>query len=368
MKMLNKIILFFFLSFPIFLRAQDFPPMKHFLEGTVVRDICDDGKNIWVATNGSGVYKYDMKKKKWQNFSKKNKKLSLNFFYTIAANKDFVWAGSSDGLFIYNKKRKRWTKRKFGKGGQLSNWIRDIEYDPYIKAVWIGRFKYLTKYDLRKRRFTDYDLTTNNDVKTNTIKVVKLDGDSLVWFGSEDGLHKYDKSRSIQDEGTMSFYDNNRNYFRGEGDAVSISALLLEQNNIWIGLDEFVTNRNPDYNLGGIYKFDRKNEWIRFDAKNGLRGNGIYDLELTGDYIWAALYQFSKNTKDIYGRGIALINRITEKVRMLDIKNFPATTYSFHFDGKRLWIGTENGIYLLDFSNEFIENFEKLANDRNSKK
>ncbi|MEN8191839.1 MAG: hypothetical protein ABFS12_03415 [Bacteroidota bacterium] len=333
--------------------------MDHHLDGVVVTDICDDGKNIWIASNGNGIYKFDLKKNKLSNFSTNNKKLTLNFFYSIAASKDFVWAGSSDGLFIYSKKRNKWSKRKFGKGGQLSNWIRDIEYDPYINSVWIGRFKYLTKYDIRKRRFTDYDLTMNNDVKTNTIKVVKLDGDSLVWFGTEAGLHKYDKSRDINDEGTLSFYNNDLNYFRGEGDAVSISALLLEQNNIWIGLDEFVTKTNPDYNVGGIYKFDRKNEWIRFDSKTGLRGNGIYDLEQTGDFIWVALYQFSKNTKDIYGRGIALINRVTEKVEMLDIENFPSTTYAFHFFKNVLWIGTENGIYSIDFNNEFVGNFSR---------
>ena len=363
-----KSVLFLYLLFPILLLSQEFAPMDHHLEGKVVTDICDNGKEIWVSTNGNGIYKYDLKKNKWQNYSTNNKKLSLNFFYSIAASKDYVWAGSSDGLFIYSKKRNSWTKRKFGKGGQLSNWIRDIEYDHYINVVWIGRFKYLTKYDIKKRRFTDYDLTTNNDVKTNTIKVVKLDGDSLVWFGSEDGLHKYDKSRGIEDEGTMSFYDNDLNYFRGEGDAVSISSLLIEQNNIWIGLDEFVTKTNPDYNLGGIYKFDRKNEWIRFDSKKGLRGNGIYDMLQIGDYIWVSLYQFSKNTKDIYGRGIAIINRISEEVKMMDIEDFPAITYAFHYDGKRLWIGTENGIYSIDFTNEFIENFKQSKNDRNSKR
>ena len=349
--------------FPFIIYSQDMSILEHNLEGNVVTDICDDGKYIWAATNGNGIYRYEIKKKKWKNYSTNNKKLSLNFFYTIAANKDFVWAGSSDGLFIFSKKRNRWTKRKFGKGGQLSNWIRDIEYDPYENVVWIGRFKYLTKYDIKKRRFTDYDLTIHNDVKTNTIKVVKLDGDSLVWFGSEDGLHKYDKSRGIEDEGTMSFYDNDLNYFKGEGDAVSVSSLLLEQSNIWIGLDEFITKNNPDYNLGGIYKFDRMNEWIRFDSKTGLRGNGIYDMEITGDYIWVSLYQFSKNTKDIYGRGIALINRITEEVNMLDIKNFPLTTYAFHFDGKTLWIGTENGIYSIDFTNNFVDNFKEYMND-----
>ncbi len=343
--------------------AQENLQIEHYLEGKDVRDICDDGNNIWVATNGSGIFQYNYRMQEWYNYSTKNGKLKLNLFYTITANKDFVWAGSTDGLFIFNKKRKRWSKRKFGKGGQLSNWIRDVQYDPHINAVWIGRFKYLTKYDLKKRRFTDYDLTTNKDLKTNTIKVIKVDGDSLVWFGSESGLHRYDKSKNISDQSAISFFNSDLNYFNGEGDAVSISALLVEQNNIWIGLDEFITRNNPNYNLGGLYKFDRKNDWTRFDSYTGLKGNGIYDLEITGDYIWVSLYQFSKNTKDVFGRGLALINRITKKVEMVQIDDVPKTITSIHFDGSKLWLGTNNGLFTIDLVNDFVENFTKEIND-----
>jgi ligand-binding sensor domain-containing protein len=358
-----KYFLIISILFSHLLLAQNIEELEVYLEGKDVRDICDDGNNLWVATNGNGVFQYNYRMQEWNNFSARNEKLTLNFFYTIAANKDFVWAGSSDGLFIFNKKRKRWSKRKFGKGGQLSNWIRDVEYDDDLNTLWIGRFKYLTKYDLKRRRFTDYDLTMNGDMKTNIIKAIKVDGDSLVWFGTESGLHRYDKSRDISDESTLSFYNNDLNFFNGEGDAVSISALLIEQNNIWIGLDEFITKNNPDYNLGGIYKFDRINDWTRYDSRDGLKGNGIYDMEITGDFIWASLYQFSKNTKDIFGRGVALINRITNKIEMINIDGLPKTVNSLHFDGTKLWFGTNKGLYAIDFTNKFVENFVKDIDD-----
>ncbi len=339
--------------------AQDNLEITEFLKGTTVYDICSFEDEIWVATNGNGIFKYSTKTKKWQNFSTANKEVTLDFFHCIEANNKFVWAGSTDGLYIYDRRRKKFTKRKFGKGGQLSNWIRSLKYDKYEDILWIGRFKYLTKLDLKKRRFTDYDLTTDNDEKTNTIKTIAADGDSLMWFGTEAGLHKYDKSRDLDSPGTIALYDNRLNYFNGEGDEVSISAIVFEQNNMWIGLDEFITKYNPDYNLGGLFNYNRQNEWIRFDSQKGLRGNGIYDIELVGNYIWVASYQFSQNTKDQYGRGLALINRITEEVSVLTNEKLPDTVFSLHFDGKQMWIGAKDGLYMIDLQNAFVENFYK---------
>lgn len=340
--------------------AQQRPEIIKHLDGITVYDVNSDGKSIWAATNGNGIFQYDLSKSKWTNYSTVNGKIQIDFFYALDANEDYVWAGSTDGIFILDKRRNRWSKRKFGKGGQLSNWIRSVKYDKINDVVWIGRFKYLTKFDIKRRRFIDYDLTTKGDEKTNTIKTIQVDGDSLVWFGTENGLHKYDKSRDLEEDGTVTFYDNSLNYFRGEGDAVSISAILLEQNNVWIGLDEFVTKLNPDYNLGGVYRFNRKYEWTRFDERKGLKGNGVFDMVLTGKYIWVSLYQFGINTKETYGRGLVIIDRLTEEVIPIMMNGIPETIYSLYYDGKYLWMGANDGLYQMDLSNNFVSDLSKL--------
>ena len=352
---MKKILLLLFILFEINLFAQDQPDLEFFIKGAQVTDITSDGTNLWFATNGNGIFKYIPKSNAWMTYSTSNGNLQHDFFYCIAANKDYVWAGSTDGLFILDIKRGTWTKRKFGLGGQLANWIRALAFDKYENVLWIGRFKYLTKFDLNDKRYTDYDLTVRGNEKTNNIKTIQVDGDSLVWFGTEAGLHKYDKSKNLNDKNAITFYDTRYNYFDGEGEQVSITSLLFERKNIWIGLDEFITPERPEFNLGGLFRFNRRNDWQRFDDRNGLPANGVYDLERTGNYIWASLYQFGKSTKETFGRGIVLIDRITNQIIPLHDERIPATVYSIFFDGTNIWLGTDSGLIKINFFNKLAQ-------------
>lgn len=345
-----KIILFFLFLYPVL--AQDNNLLDNIINDITVYDICNDKDGLWVASYGKGIFFIDKATGEIENYSSANGKIQNDLFYCIAANEKFVWAGSADGLFIYEKKNKRWTKRKFGKGGQYSNWIRSLKYDADDNVLWIGRFMYLTKYNADSHQYTDYDLTIQGNEKTNTIKAINVDGDSLVWFGTEGGLHKYRKTLRFESTGAVRFYDNKKNYFNGEGKSVSIADLLFEQKNIWIGLDEYRVEGNENYNIGGLYKFDRKNSWQRFDISDGLGGNGIYSLEKTGNFIWASTYQFDIKNKDSYGRGLVLINRTNLKITPLTNPSIPSTVYSLHFDGKDMWIGSNNGLYKITLINK----------------
>ena len=54
--------------------------------------------------------------------------------------------------------------------------------------------------------------------------------------------------------------------------------------------DEFRTAKIPNFNLGGLFRFDREINWISFDEFNKLNGSGIFSIELTGNYIWSSVY------------------------------------------------------------------------------
>jgi ligand-binding sensor domain-containing protein len=327
---------------------------KEYLEGATVNDIVSDGASLWFSTYSHGIFQYLPGEDKWKNYSTKAGNLDNDLFYCIAASKDFVWAGTSDGLFIFDRKRNQWRKRKFAVGGEFGNWIRSLKYDPAQNILWIGRFRNITRLDVARQRFDDFDLTLNNDPKTNTFKVIKLEGSKYVWFGTEAGAYRYEKSKSLNDKSSLQFFSNKSAGFKGAGEFVSITDMLFDANSIWFGTDEFVSKENPDFNLGGVYKFNRRATWEKIDQMNGLAGNGIYALEKSGNYIWAGIYTFNKKEKKEYGRGLALIERNNNKVIKInpdDIRLASNSILALYFDGNSIWIGTDNGLWRVEIMN-----------------
>ncbi|MDX1699300.1 MAG: hypothetical protein R3250_01720 [Melioribacteraceae bacterium] len=325
-----------------------------YLQGKKITDIKNDGVDIWVATEGDGVYKYQKWNNKWINYSTATKKIRQDFFYCIEIGKRYIWAGSADGLYTFDKKRKRWTKKRFILGGQFGNWIRSLKFDRKENILWIGRFKYLSQFDLISKKYVDFDLTVNKNDKTNSVKYISMDGDSVLWIGVEAGIHKYVKGDSVF---STEYYSSKNNYFLNSGDQVSITSILFEQNNIWFGTDEFITPDNPEFNVGGLFRYDRKIDWQRYDEYTNLNGSGIFSLELTGNYIWVSVYKFDWETKALIGQGINLINRKTLETRKIENDLIPNTVLCLHFDGENMWLGTANGIRKINFTNAILPDF-----------
>lgn len=326
------------------------------LENVAVTAIRGDQNFLWVATYGQGIYRYSPKDDKWTNFSTSNGALENDLFSCLAVSDDYIWAGSIEGLFTYDKKKNSWRKRKFAVGGEMGNWIRSLCYDKKENTLWIGRFKNLTKLDVKRQRYTEFDLTKNNDPKTNTIKSIKMDGDSLIWFGTESGVHILKKDEP--DSSSAWRFMNNKRGFNADGDAVSVADILFEGENVWFATDEFVTQQQPNFNIGGIYKFNRKLKWDRISKQEGLPGNGIYCLEKTGNKIWAAVYAFDKRNKKEYGKGFVIIDRITGKVSNIDLNLTDISSslvQTFYFDGIAMWIGTNKGLYKFIIDNSLAK-------------
>ena len=356
-KLILKLI-FLFLILPQIIIAQTQIKSEIYLKGASVTDIKQEDGFLWVATYGQGIYRYSYKDEKWINFSTKNGNLENDLYYTLEVSKNYVWAGATEGLFIYTKKRDRWSIRKFAQGGQFGNWIRSLKFDDKKNVLWIGRFRNITMLDIKTMRYTDINRIQGKDEKSNNIKTIQLDGDSLVWFGTESGVHIFNNNKRYSDASAWRYITNKNKNFKDEGDAVSVSDILFEDDNIWFGTDEFVTNEQPNFNLGGIYIYDREINWERISKGDGLAANGIYALGRTGNYIWVGVYEFEKKEKQEYGKGLFIVNRISGKVEQVDLNKInitSSTILSFHFDGKNMWIGTGEGLVKINFENKLAQ-------------
>lgn len=329
-----------------------------FLEGASVNGIQRFGDELWISTYGQGIYKYSYKSQVWANYSTKNNNLENDLFYCVTASKDFVWAGSAEGLFIMNKKKNKWSKKKFSQGGEFGNWIRSLNFDESKNILWIGRFRNISFYDINKQTYTDIDRSQGSDLKSNTIKAIELDGDSLIWFGSESGIHKYYKKRNPLNPKSWAYITNKGRNFNGEGKSVSISDFLFEGGSIWLATDEFVTKEDPEFNIGGLFVFNRKMDWKKYYKGNGLAGNGIYCMERSGNYIWVAVYSFDKNQRKEYGKGISVINRISGKIESINLNELninSSVIRAMYFDVSAIWLGTDEGLAKINLHNPLAD-------------
>jgi ligand-binding sensor domain-containing protein len=355
---MTKRFIFFLLILYGFIAFPQNKISDTYLEGAIISSFQFENKDIWVATYGQGIYHYIASEDKWENFTTQKSNIEQDFFYCIAVSKDYVWAGSGEGLFTYEVKKKQWHKRKFSAGGELGNWIRSFCYDKKENTLWIGRFFNLTKLDVAKQKYSDYDLAYNGDTKSNNIKAIRMDGDSLIWFGTESGVHKYYRNKKIENPNSRVYMSNKGSSFKGEGETVSISDFAFDRSSVWFGTDEFITPQKPKFNVGGIFRYNRKNKWEKFDQEDGLPSNGVYCLESTGNKIWGGLYSFNTKDKKDDPKGIILIDKASNSIMNIDLDELGIKSRkisSMAFDGDYLWFGTDNGLSRLLLSNPFAK-------------
>jgi hypothetical protein len=314
---------------------------KLFLEKAFITDIKQVGNYLLVATYGQGIYQLTLSNGSWKNFSTKSGDVNNDLFHCVESSSQFIWAGSNEGLFIYNKKNQKWTVKKFHDGGEFGNWIRALYFDKKRDLLWIGRFRNITMFDLKANSYREFNRVIDGNEKTNNINSISADGDSVIWFGAEYGVHKLILDKKNQFD-NWSYFNNKGRSFLGEGEMVSVSDVLPFKNSIWFATEEFVTKDKPNYNIGGIYIYNRKFDWKRISKSDGLPGNGIFNFIRIGNYILTGVYEFNEDNKIELGKGIALINITNHKVNSIDLNQLQlksAEIRVLYFDGTYIWLG-----------------------------
>jgi signal transduction histidine kinase/ligand-binding sensor domain-containing protein/DNA-binding response OmpR family regulator len=210
--------------------------------------------------------------------------------------------------------------------------------------MWFGTEDGLNKYDGYK--FTQYkhDQSNKATIIDNYVLAIAEDGAGNLWIGTDSGLDRFDRATN-----TFIHYSNNHFTF-------SVKSVFLDaQNRIWLGTSI------------GLYLFNAANGTFKKFAhadKNGLVNDFIYQVTQGNDgWLWIAtddgLYHFNpQNGKFIrYAHDAANKNSISA--------NWIKAVYK---DSKgNIWAGTHGaGLALYNpQSNSFI-NFKHNPNNSNS--
>jgi signal transduction histidine kinase/ligand-binding sensor domain-containing protein/DNA-binding response OmpR family regulator len=238
-------------------------------------------------------------------------------------------------------------------------------------------------------------LNSSNGLSQNSVQCILKDHYGFMWFGTQDGLNKYDGYKFV-------VYKHLHNQ-PGSVPANNINCLREDsEGNLWVGTrlgglsrydrahDSFVTFKHDslnaksisDNNINVIYCDKRKNLWIGtdnglnlYDKKSGYFKhfiNNDKDLNsLTSSKIYSILeddhHNFWVGTK----KGLNLLNRdIGKCTRFLngasDLKADNSSVNVMITDNQdNIWIGTNRGLNVLDGKNNTIA-FYRIEPDKNS--
>lgn len=192
----------------------------------------DNSGRLWVAILGEGVYRYDMKSKRVDNYRKsKNKKNSLssdniNVIY-MAQNGDIYLTTSGYGIDVYNHASDDFTNLNVRNNGLLSDYVYNIcQIDPH--TLIFSTNEGISIYDTQLNRFTNYASKSGYPFYPINESSLFMASDSTIFVGGTKGLVSFKK-------GTIDFTSKKfsivrtKLYVNGKGVAVDDETKILQQ-------------------------------------------------------------------------------------------------------------------------------------------
>ena len=180
---------------------------KHFLSynNDYIRCIeSDKNGNLWIGTQSSGLQYYNINKDKLEPLNFKNEpddfKLNTISVVNIKLTSDsLLWICTFEkGLYKYNLNNEKlilYINDINDTTGLASNMVREV-YEDKTGKIWIGtKSNGLFTYNFEKGNFTH--IHQKNNLIPTTIYSILEDQQGNFWFGSHEGLYKYNNRTNI---------------------------------------------------------------------------------------------------------------------------------------------------------------------------
>ena len=292
----------------------------------------DINGNIWIGTE-LGLNKLSKDFKVLETYTSESE------IYNIFCDDEngFVWVGSdSSGLLKID------TKTKEVK--QYINNIEDLNSLPANQVgaiirdskgnLWVGTTNGLARYNEKNDSFDVYKnkVYDKNSLVYNDVRSIIEDREGVLWVGTYSGISIFDTESSI------------KYYNAGLDDGYLLSENMVhgiyedDEGYLWVG------SRTKGVNI--IDRENNTSKSINMENNNVIQSNSINDITGYKDFIFVAtdagVLKINKkeNTIQNYNLEDGLIGENVKDIFVCD-KNY-------------LWIGSTNGLNLLDIENDKI--------------
>ena len=296
--------------------------------------LCQTPNRIWVATEGNGLYLYDVKNKKLDNYRYENKLSCLNSNYvrSLALDQENrLWVGTYSGLNIYQEGKERFisVESSMAQAGTLSqNSVRCIFRDSQ-GGMWLGTYwGGLNYYHPLCNRFQQIKhIPFSNSLSDNVVSCIVEDKKNNLWIGTSDG--------------GLNFYDNTAKTYKNYLFNPDISEGVPFKDVKTVYVDEASDKIYVGAHAGGMMVLHRKTgRKVFYNQQNsGLPSNHIYSIISDGkDGLWIASLDYLFHF-DIARKRFTVINE--------DVEGRPVqkkTRLLFRDSRKRIWVGGEKGL------------------------
>ena len=321
------------------------------LSSQFIRSLAEDeNQNIWVATN-NGIDKIDIKNNKnIISFKTGHGKfdISENDIYVVRYDpKGYIWAGAlKEGLNridINTNEVKQYKNDDRDEKSLPGNYVKDILRDS-SGNLWVGTDNGLAKYNEQTENFATYKnkIYDKTSLVNDEVFSIQEDESGLIWIGTYAGISMFDPNTNIEyykkdpfDENSIS--DN------------SIHGIYEDKDGLlWVGT-----------NSKGVNVINRKNYNVKHLNKTSkdypISDDNINDIVGIDNKIFIA----TKNG----------LNEVDKDLKTINIYNTEDgicnnnITALFADSKKNVWIGTANGISVLNTNtNEIIDITDILTN------
>ncbi|TVZ55644.1 signal transduction histidine kinase [Lutibacter sp. Hel_I_33_5] len=251
--------------------------------------------------------------------------------------------------------------------------------------LWFGTRDGLNKYDAYSFKTFRHHQEDSTSISNNYIKTLFEDPNGNLWIGTQNGLNKYNK----ENDSFKKIHLNNSNSINAE----IWNIISFDKENILVGTNKGINKININTEkaddsfpkistpIRALFIDSNRNLWVKsvnnvevYNLNDKEQEKRSYKLdkteELTSNRV-SSIYEDRQNNIWIgYKNGLAIYNKEKDSFDLFKLNNKPVISEhvrDIHEDYLgNLWIGTYDGVYIFNKTKTQVKYIQHQENDPNS--